>query len=204
MLTLRSDNRGQSFIEAMVAITIIITSVSSALALVQSSINASRIGGSQIVAANLAREGVEVVRAMRDSNWLQGNAFSVGLSDAEAGSVTARPRFDAATAEWTLDFTALTFSDPSAQLELSPQGLYLYPDDAPANSAHTLYKRLLTVGRICRDGSGNERIVAADGETCTSSVETWVGLDVTSQAQYVSTGGAANTITAEERLYDWR
>src|SRR5262245_35142172 len=86
--------RGQSFIEAMVALTIIITSISSALALVQSSITASRVGGSQIIAANLAREGIEVVRSLRDGNWLSGNGFDEGLRDAAVK--TARPIFDRA------------------------------------------------------------------------------------------------------------
>jgi len=47
-------------IEGMLAMTIIITAVSSSLALVQSSITASRISGRPGRAANLAREGIEV------------------------------------------------------------------------------------------------------------------------------------------------
>ena len=197
-----NDNRGQTFVEAMLAMTIIITSVSSAMVLVQASINSSRLGGAQIVAANLAREGIEVVRSLRDSNWLQGNSFSVGMTNATA--VTARPRLDPASGVWRLDFGVLTLSDPLVQIKLSPNGLYQYPDDAAVNASNTGFRRLITMGKICRhNGTTNERIESAVGGNCNVS-ETWIGLAATSQVQYITNNNNYASVTVEERLYDWR
>src|SRR5688500_13720998 len=95
----RAAPRGQSFVEAMVAISVMITAISSSLALIQSSITATRIGGQQIVAANLAREGLEVVRGLRDTNWLKGQSFQVGLIDV-SGRKPARPVLDVQDGEW--------------------------------------------------------------------------------------------------------
>jgi type II secretory pathway pseudopilin PulG len=189
-------------IEGMLAMTIIITAVSSSLALVQSSITASRISGAQVVAANLAREGIEVVRAKRDSNWLAGGSFQAGLTD--PASKIARLGLDPATATWSLSFGSWTVDSPEAQLRLAPTGLFVRPEDAPTGSANTPYSRVVEIDFICRNqGTGVERIEATAGMTCTSA-ETLVGLALKSSVSYAGTGGFKRTVTLEERLYDWR
>ena len=202
MIRSKTAPRGQSMIEGMLAMTIIITAVSSSLALVQSSIVASRVSGSQVVAANLAREGIEVVRAMRDSNWLAGQSFQAGLTD--PASKIARPGLDPATATWSLSFGNWTVDSPEAQLRLAPTGLFVRPEDAPSGSTQTLYSRIVEIDLICRNqGTGVERSEAGAGTTCTSA-ETLVGLDLRSMVRYVSVAGSHETVTLEERLYDWR
>lgn len=192
---------GQSFIEAMIAITIIVTSITSSLALVQSSITAARIGGSQVVAANLAREGVEVARSLRDGNWLAGRSFETGLVDA-AGK-TARPILDLSKGEWTLSFAPTSLTSQNAAVYLSREGVYVQADVAPPGAAATPYARVMTLDDICRDtASGAERIAGgADG--CLGS-EMRVGLAVSSSVRWSTGVGTPRTITVEERLYDWR
>lgn len=195
------DRRGQSFIEAMVAITIIVTSITSSLALVQSSITAARIGGSQVVAANLAREGVEVVRSLRDGNWLAGRSFETGLVDA-AGK-TARPILDLSKGEWTLSFAPTDLASQNAAVYLSREGLYVQADVAPSGAATSPYARVMTLDYVCRDSaSGAERIVGGAGG-CLGS-ETRVGLAVSSSVRWSTGVGIPRTMTVEERLYDWR
>jgi phospholipase/lecithinase/hemolysin len=194
-------SRGQSLIEGMVAMTIIITAVSSSLALVQSSIVATRIGGSQVVAANLAREGIEVVRAKRDSNWLAGQSFQVGLTD--PASKVARISLDPATANWSIGFGNWTIASPEAALRLTTAGLFVRPEDGPS-AAPTLYSRVVEIDYLCRNqGTGAERIEAGASATCTS-VETLVGLALKSTVSYVSVAGSKRNLILEERLYDWR
>lgn len=55
----------------MVAIGVIIAAVVGASTLIITSITAGRISQNRVEAANFAREGIEIVRAMRDSNWLK-------------------------------------------------------------------------------------------------------------------------------------
>lgn len=195
-------SRGQSLIEGMVAMTIIITSVSSALALVQSSVAATRAGGAQVVAANLAREGIEVVRAKRDSNWLAGQSFQVGLTDAD--SKVARLGLDPATARWSLSFGGWTVDSPESQLKLAPTGLFTRPEDAPSGSTDAPYARVVEIDYVCRaDGTGIERVESAPGATC-NVTETLVGLALKSQVRYIGAGGFKRSVILEERLYDWR
>lgn len=65
------QSSGQSLLEAIVAIGVILTTVISSSTLIISSITAGRVSQNRVEAANFAREGVEIVRALRDSNWLK-------------------------------------------------------------------------------------------------------------------------------------
>lgn len=199
--TIRHDRKGQSFIEAMVALTIIVTSVSSSLALVQASLTSSRISGSEIIAANLSREGIEVVRSIRDSNWLRGESFKVGL--VSGTDKDARPFLDTATGGWTLDFTPVTLSDTLSTLYLLADGTYVHADAAPIGRGASQYRRVVTLNHICRDDStGAERIVI--GSALCGGAETLVGLAVSSRVSFVGLSGGRRTVSAEERIYDWR
>jgi len=64
------NQKGQSLIETMVAISVIIIGLFSIFALASFSLSSQGASKTQIVATNLAREGIEVVRNIRDSNWL--------------------------------------------------------------------------------------------------------------------------------------
>ncbi len=62
--------RGQTLIETMVAVFILVMGITAALGLAVFSLNASSEINKQIIAIGLAREGVEAVKNMRDTNWL--------------------------------------------------------------------------------------------------------------------------------------
>jgi hypothetical protein len=70
---LQKGSPGQTMIETIVGIGLMTTGIIGGMALAIYSIGASDYSLKQIVATNLAREGVEVVRNMRDSNWLKDN-----------------------------------------------------------------------------------------------------------------------------------
>lgn len=65
----KRKNTGFTLLELIVAIFIIITGLVAAGSLMTYSISAVIIGKSQIIATNLAQEGLEVVRNIRDNNW---------------------------------------------------------------------------------------------------------------------------------------
>jgi len=62
---------GQTLIETVVAIFIMVMGVTSALGLAIYSLNASTNVSKQIIAIGLAREGIEAIKNMRDTNWLR-------------------------------------------------------------------------------------------------------------------------------------
>ena len=69
-----------------VAIGIIVTGVVGALSMVSGSVSASKESQTRVVAVGLAREGIEAVRVIRDSNWLASDVKG-GPWDEEGRSV---------------------------------------------------------------------------------------------------------------------
>jgi Tfp pilus assembly protein PilV len=211
MTSLKRNRRGQSLIEAIVALGIISTSISSALSLAASSLGAEKESGASITAGNLAREGIEVVRMLRDSNWLAGAAWDVGLTSGTAGSYdyTAAPVLDIAESgvNWSLNFTPNAVTDPTATvyrctLASCPGifGLFRQLTTAapvPLGYSPSGFSRLITMNPICEDGTV---VTAAAG--CLMGNEK-IGLRVTSNVRWTS-GGRDHTLAVEERLYDWR
>lgn len=63
------DNRGISIIEAVVAVLILSMTMITIQTLNIYNIKSDQLNTSQVVADNLAREGIEAVRNLRDSNW---------------------------------------------------------------------------------------------------------------------------------------
>jgi hypothetical protein len=189
-------------VEAMVAITVIITAISSSLALIQSSITATGIGGMQVVAANLAREGLEVVRAARDTNWLASRSFQVGLVDA-GGNKTARPVLDVQNGAWEISFAPTALDADNARVYVTGEGVYRQADAQPSDAGASPYARTLTLLHVCRDDlTGAERVVG--GNVTCGGAETLVGLAVYSTVRWRGVAGNFQSLTAEERLYDWR
>lgn len=67
-----SEQAGQTLIETLVAIFMLIMGVSAALGLAIFALASSGNITKQIIATGLAREGLEAVKNMRDTNWLRG------------------------------------------------------------------------------------------------------------------------------------
>ena len=83
-LETRSD--GQSLIETLAALFILVTGVSAAVGLAVYALNSSTGILKEIVATGLAREGLEAVRNMRDTNWLKDSVDIDGCHDFVSGS----------------------------------------------------------------------------------------------------------------------
>ncbi|MBA7596520.1 hypothetical protein ES703_03494 [subsurface metagenome] len=73
-------NKSFTLIEIVVAIFLITVGTVGAFSLIQRTIAFTVISSSRLVAANLAQEGIEIIRNTRDTNWLSGNPWDQGLS----------------------------------------------------------------------------------------------------------------------------
>ncbi|MBU1017998.1 hypothetical protein KKA33_03140 [Patescibacteria group bacterium] len=69
-LSLKSRG-GESILEAIIAMTILSFGVMFSSAIIGSSLGNVHIAKNRVVAVNIAREGVEAVRNIRDTNWLK-------------------------------------------------------------------------------------------------------------------------------------
>lgn len=68
-----SRRKGFTLVETLVAILILMMSISGPFFVVQQSLISATIARDQTTARFLAQEGIEVLRAVRDSNFLSGN-----------------------------------------------------------------------------------------------------------------------------------
>lgn len=70
LLKLKSNKRGFSLIEVVVSATIFIVAMFGVTALISLNIANAALLRNRLIAANLAQEGIEIVRNIRDNNFL--------------------------------------------------------------------------------------------------------------------------------------
>ncbi len=79
----KRQTRGAGFtlIELVITIAVFTIGIIAAFGLSLSNVNNARENSDRVVASNLAREGIELVRNIRDSNWLKVDANEVCSGD---------------------------------------------------------------------------------------------------------------------------
>ena len=167
--------RGQSLIEATIALGVITTGLVGALTLMSFSLRAANTSENQLIALNLAWEGIEVVQNKRDSNYLAGAAFNTDL--VSGGDQTAIADFDP-SAGWVIDFVPNAMADNSTQFY--NQGGVYRKSSQTVPGISTIFRRLLILDNTT---SGQLRAV--------SSVQ-W------------KEGDATRQVSTERIFYDWR
>lgn len=151
--------RALTLLEVIVAIFVIIIGITGALSLINYTISGVLVGKSQIIAVNLAQEGLEIVRNIRDSNWIQNIAWNIGLATGEY------------QAQYNSDDLLSLAGNPV--IKINSNGFYQY--DVGTN---THFHRKITIT------SANEIKVISE--------VTW------------SERGRSFSVSAEDRLYDWK
>jgi len=74
-------NKGFTILEAIFTFTIIVVGFSGVMTLILNTSRYSQINNYNLVAAYLAQEGLELVRNIRDSNWVDGNEWNYGIDN---------------------------------------------------------------------------------------------------------------------------
>ena len=80
---------GQTIVETVVAIFVMVMGVTSALGLANYAFSTSTNISKQLIGMGLAREGMEAIKNMRDTNWLRGGAPSNSCYNFSTGSLDA-------------------------------------------------------------------------------------------------------------------
>jgi hypothetical protein len=199
------SRKGQGMLETVVAMTVLLTGITTLMSLVIMSSVGRRSNEFQTVAANLAREGIEVVVMKRNDNWIKALPFDDGFD--YGVDYTYAPLFDPLGLAWTLCPDPTTIDDAEAQVFRYtaagdfPGLMYQTVGGVPeSNSEDSGYRRLLTLDRICYDGS-TEWVVTSN--TACSGVPGKIGIRVTSTVQWKEHNGN-HSISAVESIYDWR
>jgi len=170
-------NRAFTLIEVIIAIFIILVGLLGVFSATQRIISYITLSNSKLTASYLAQEGIELVRNIRDNNWLS------------SGSPTPAPSWDdgliSCSAGCEMDYkdTALVgFAGKFLNIE-SVSGLYGY--DLPGTP--TKFKRKITIVPV--------DIAPADGK--------YDILEITVLIEW-SERGESHSITAKSNLHDWR
>ncbi|MFA5021902.1 MAG: hypothetical protein WC508_02400 [Patescibacteria group bacterium] len=192
---------GQSLLETIFAIGILLIVLAAILALVTSSVIGQKESESQIIANNLGREAIEAVRNIRDSNWLGNQQWDLGLVDPVTASGYTAARADISdTGSWQLSF----FSDQEINnkdlLYVSPLGIYSHN---PIGSEQSLFSRHLTLESICqgKDLAGNY-LAEVIKRTC-DQTELKVGIKVKAIVQWQERG-RLRQVVLDDLIYEWK
>ncbi len=184
----QADQAGQSLLETIIAIFILTTSLTASLGVAIYSFSASTHSQNETIASNLAREGAEVVRMMRDSNWLagdvKGSAWDLQACSDIGGrlcfprtyqkvpsynnydllSGNQRAIFDPVEELWTLDVAGPLNFD----LYVQPDGSYTHT----AVSSSPVFARMLNITFNSASPYTNEN---SNQEMVVKSVVAWRG-----------------------------
>ncbi len=120
-------NKGFTLLEVIIAIFIISVGVGGVAKIMPSLIAGTSVSQSRLVVAYLAQEGVEIVRNIRDTNWLEDHnrGDSTPWDEGFFSPVNCANGCE-------IDYTGLTLEDPlfavysGRKLKIDPNGFYKY------------------------------------------------------------------------------
>lgn len=186
--------------EAVIAIGILITSVVIIISLSIATTDFGRRAESRNLATNLAREGLELVRQKRDSNWLSGIAFYSGLFPTttqvglagilDPGNTTYVSLLDGLGTNGCYSnrsCTCYTSATGFCKLSITANGVY----SNFASGTETPYRRMIFIEPKDKNG------------VATTDQNAAVSLHVVSQVYWL-VKNVPQYVTLETDLYDWK
>jgi type II secretory pathway pseudopilin PulG len=134
MLNFLKKQAGFSILEIVVAIFIITMGMVGVLSLITQNIQVQYINKNNLIASQLAQEGLELIRNKRDKNWLEGNDWISGITPGDY------------IADYT-GYIGIVSGMEEAKLQerndLGEEGYYWYN----AEDSNTIFSRLITTSQ---------------------------------------------------------
>ncbi len=214
---IKTRHSGQTLIETLMGLFVVTIGVVSSVTLFVASTRASGDTEDRTIAINLAREGIEMIRGIRDDNWLVLDAEPNTINwdkdlDTGGSDSTSTLIYNPLTRQWSLDLTANDFNTSCsggaffcADIYQDSNDRYLQFEDGdtpdPADTK-TKYQRLITINNICAQGSGIN--IKTGGQNCPAAYEQRkIGLQIVVEVQWKS-GELVQNIALEDQLYQWK
>lgn len=147
------NQKGVTLIETIVSLGILTMGVISALSLITSSLVYSQTVEQKVVVINLAREGMEMVRAIRDFNISSDEGFVYGFSKLTFGKYIVGPNYISGDLQLTVADNDVLSDCQNCALSLY-EGRYLHE---VAGGTATVFKRMITITDV---GSEEKRILS--------------------------------------------
>lgn len=196
------NKRGQGLLETIVAIGVVMTGLVSVMALVISNLNTQRDAAMRYQAISLAREGIELVRNRRDTNWLTPDAGTwEGLP--EGGGTALGTDFIPAFEPGSTDAVALIVAaEQGYQVCQADSGVFFQEGDGCTEGVEraTIFSRRITLEQFDCDAELPE----LNRMDCDSfSQQDDVAIRVTALVTWQQ-GDRERNVTVTQTLYDWR
>ena len=145
-----STNKGFTLLEVIVAIFILTVGVGSAFMLISQTLSAASLVKENLIASYLVQEGMEIVRNIRDTNWLQFSPWDDGL-------ICLTPSCD-----FQADYATLTFTETTDFEKCSDPGYNCHSYDGHplkidggfynyTSGTETKFKRKITIKKVDSD-----------------------------------------------------
>lgn len=191
--------KGQGLLEAIIAVAIISVGISGVISLAGNNLIASNISSQELIAINLAREGVEVITNLRDSNYLDIDAtWNDGLETVSSND-DGIIQYNSVARSWSVNFLTsnTTFANAETALYWDPNlSMYVQGQSVGGSWETTPYARRIEINRICDDDVTD----FTEGAGCSGQV---VGYRVLSEVQWTERGNS-RSVSVEKRIFNWR
>ena len=214
---------GFTILEMLLALSVLSVGIMATFTLSLANLNTAKDNYQRILAANLAREGMEIVRNIRDTNWLK---MEKNLADCDEnpgnGETPCTWDFGLDVEIANVDYLNAALMSPNGsvtnveecfaeteqcRLKLAANNMY----DHDQNSVETNFARLVLLQAICFDTEQSAATsylngpvdISADLSCPDPDFKDKVGIRVTSQV-YWQTAGQGHTVEVVEDLYNWR
>jgi len=207
-----NSQSGQGLIELIIAVGVITVGMFSVWALFISNFNGEQEAKARIIGVNLAREGVEAVKNIRDTNWLGTDSNKEDCGDGLNELCLWDEGLDEGTfilANLLDDVKNLSLDDSvndidSAVLYQGSDGFY----SSDNSGTPTTYHRLITITTICCKDvvqGGDLACDDTDFANCEDggTFNLKIGIDVESYVQWTASG-VQRDITVRDKLFNWR
>lgn len=128
----QSSNKSFTILEVMLAISVLTMVVAGSFALIQQTLISDSLNRSKLTAYYFAQEGIEMVRNIRDDNWLNYNSWEEGIAE---GLAIDSPQ------NYIADFQDTSLEDfEDKPLNLDGNGFYSY-----LSGESTPFKRKISI-----------------------------------------------------------
>lgn len=125
-------NKAFTLIEIIIAISVMTIGIVGVYALVPKIVSITGANINKFIASQLAREGIEIVRNIRDTNWLEEVDFDGGLTTCSGGC------------EIDYDDSGFTAYGGGRYLRINANGFYNY-EPVSGTNPETKFKRKITI-----------------------------------------------------------
>lgn len=156
--------RGFTLLESIVAIAVFTVGVSTAVFVITQAINVGSRTRDRIIATHLAAEGIEVVRNIRDRNWLAARSWTDGILDLTDACV-----------QWDSDYDTISCA-AGTNIAYDPGLMYYVQTTGPSQFSRVISTMLIPAGVPTPADPERLRVVSAVtcGANCSIFLEEYL------------------------------